>query len=331
MSTIHALEEKTYQGNALTKEDVLALIPLPLDEVCAAANRIRIHFCGSCFDLCTIINGKSGRCPENCKFCAQSAHYATQIGEYPLLDTETLVKQAVSNFNRGVLRYSIVASGRALNDTEINRLCEAVQAIKQACSIQVCVSLGLLTKLQYQKLLAAGVTRVHNNLEASESFFPNICTTHTAADKVAAIQAAKAAGMQVCSGGIIGMGETMADRIDLALALRKLDIRSVPINVLNPIPGTPLEGQPPLDYGQIRRTVAIFRFLLPKAAIRLAGGRGLMPDKGKACFLSGANAAISGDMLTTSGITIEDDLQMIVGCGFTLGAASCHFPKKSRR
>ncbi len=319
MKIIKQLEEKIYQGSQITKAEALELIPVPLEQLCSAANRIRIHFCGHIFDLCTIINGKSGRCPENCKYCAQSAHYDTKIDEYPLLDTDTLVTQAVQNASRGVLRYSIVTSGRALTDMEVSSLCSAIQAIRKACHIQVCVSLGLLNKAQYQKLLSAGASRVHNNLEASESFFPNICTTHTAADKIAAIQAAKKSGMQVCSGGILGLGETMEDRIDLALTLRELKIRSIPVNVLNPIPGTPLQNQPPLKYSEIRRSIAILRFLLPKAAIRLAGGRGLMQDKGKACFFSGANAAISGDMLTTSGITIETDLQMIADCGFIPG------------
>lgn len=316
---IRNLEEKLYQGHLISKEEALLLVSSPLEALCEAANRIRMHFCGNQFDICTIINGKSGRCPEDCRYCAQSAHYNVAIEEYPLLDTDTLVKQARYNADRGVLRYSIVTSGRALCDTEISSLCKAIRRIQDHCQIEVCVSLGLLNEQQYRSLLESGASRVHNNLEASENFFPNVCTTHTTADKIAAIKSARAAGMQVCSGGIIGLGETMEDRIDLALTLRELDIHSVPVNVLNPIPGTPLEHQPPLDYTEILRTIAIFRFLLPKAAIRLAGGRGLMPDQGKSCFLSGANAAISGDMLTTNGITIETDLEMIAECGYVPG------------
>ena len=319
MSVITDLEQKLYEGHLLQKEEALSLLPVPLEELCEAANRVREHFCGSLFDICSIINGKSGRCSENCKYCAQSAHYHTDIEEYSLLESDTIVTQAVSNAKRGVLRYSIVTSGRALNDSEIDSLCASIQKIKAACPIEVCISAGLLDTPKYKRLAMTGASRVHNNLEASGRFFPNICTTHTVHDKIAAIQSAQAAGMHVCSGGIIGMGETFEDRIDLALTLRSLQIRSVPVNVLNPIPGTPLEQRRPLDYSEIRRTVAIFRFLLPKAAIRLAGGRGLMPDKGKACFLSGANAAISGDMLTTSGITIETDLALIQECGFTPG------------
>ena len=316
--SVRSMEEKIYKGHMVTKEEALLLLTAPPKELYEAANRIRIHFCGNRFDLCSIINGKSGRCPEDCKYCAQSAHYQTDLNEYPLLPADTIAAQAVSNANRGVLRYSIVASGRALSDPEIDDLCKSIQKIRKSCSIKVCVSVGLLKETQYQKLHAAGASRVHNNLEASARFFPTICTTHTTADKIEAIKAAKAAGMEVCSGGIIGLGESMEDRIDLALLLRSLNISSVPLNVLNPIPGTPLESTEPLCYSEILTTVAVFRFLLPSASIRLAGGRGLMPDKGKACFLSGANAAISGDMLTTAGITIETDQKLIEECGFIL-------------
>ena len=320
------LEKRIYLGYLATKEDALSLLLEPLDELCKAADRIRMHFCGNRFDICTIVNAKSGRCSEDCKYCAQSVHYRTEIEEYPLLDADTLVSHAIRYASRGVLRYSIVTSGRALDKDEIASLCQSIRKIKESCPILVCVSAGLLQKEQYQMLLDAGAVRVHNNLETSERFFPHICTTHTVADKIAAIRAAKAAGMQICSGGIIGLSETMEDRIDLALTLRELSVSSVPVNVLNPIPGTPLECQPPLPYPEIRRTIVILRFLLPKAAIRLAGGRGLLPDKGKACFLSGANAAISGDMLTTSGISIENDMELLAECGFVPGVLECETP-----
>ena len=182
--------------------------------------------------------------------------------------------------------------------------------------IEVCVSFGLLNEAQYRKLREAGVTRVHNNLETSRRNFPNVCTTHTFDDKAAAIRAAMAAGLSVCSGGIMGLGETVEDRIDMALTLRELGIRSVPVNMLNPIPGTPYEGNPRLGEEDMRRIAAVYRFILPKASIRLAGGRGLMEDKGESCFLSGANAVISGDMLTTSGYTIESDMSMIEKLGY---------------
>ena len=245
----------------------------------------------------------------------KSCNY-TEIEEYPLLAVEKIKEQAKYNEEKGVLRYSIVTSGKALNDTEVEHVCESVREIHKESKIKVCVSGGLLNETQFRKLKQAGVTRVHNNLETSRQNFPNVCTTHTYEDKIAAIRAAWKAGIEVCSGGIMGLGETVEDRIDLALEVRKLGVKSMPVNLLNPIPGTPYEHNPVLTTEEMRRIVAVFRFLLPDAWIRLAGGRGLLPDKGRSCFTSGANAAISGDMLTTAGITIERDMQMLGELGY---------------
>ncbi|MEZ3486171.1 MAG: biotin synthase BioB [Lachnospiraceae bacterium] len=316
MEFIKKLEEKLLDGNQITREEAIRLYEEPLEELCAAADRIRRFFCGDKFDICTIVNGKSGRCRENCKYCAQSAYYHTSAKEYPLLGTEEIVTQAKYNADRGVLRYSIVTSGRALKDMEVNRMCEAIRAIRKQVDIEVCVSFGLLDEEQFRKVKAAGASRVHNNLETSRRNFPNVCTTHTFDDKVAAIKAAKSAGLSVCSGGIMGLGETVEDRIDMALALRELEVKSVPVNMLNPIPGTPYEDNVRLTVDDMRRIVAVYRFILPDAAIRLAGGRGLMEDKGEGCFRSGANAAISGDMLTTAGYTIETDMDMLDRIGY---------------
>lgn len=241
---------------------------------------------------------------------------------YPLLSAEEITAEAKKNDVQGVLRYSIVTSGKRLSDDEVEAMCEAVRQIRAETGISVCVSFGLLDQKQYEKLRDAGVTRVHNNLETSRRNFPNICTTHTYDDKIAAIRAAQAAGLTVCSGGIMGLGENVEDRIDMALTLRELDIHSVPVNVLNPISGTPLEHCIPLTEDEVRRIVAVYRFLLPDASIRLAGGRGLLLDKGRACFLSGANAAISGDMLTTAGITVETDRRMLQELGYEV--KRCH-------
>lgn len=316
MSIIRELKEKVQNGQEISKEEALELYDEPLEELCQAADEIRRQFCRDGFDICTIINGKSGRCPENCKYCAQSAYYNTAVEEYPLLDTKEIVRQAKYNADRGVLRYSIVTSGRALNDSEVEQMCEAIRAIKREVDIEVCVSFGLLNEAQFKKIREAGATRVHNNLETSRKNFPNICTTHTFDDKAAAIKAAKAAGLSVCSGGIMGLGETKEDRIDMAFSLKELGIKSVPVNMLNPIPGTPYENNRKLTEEDMRRIVAVYRFILPDASIRLAGGRGLMEDKGEGCFRSGANAAISGDMLTTSGYTIESDMDMIQRLGY---------------
>lgn len=303
-------------GRQVTGEEALELYGQPLAQLCAKADEIRRHFCGNGFDLCTIINGKSGRCSENCRFCAQSAHNHTGAQEYPLLGEEELAAGAKRNDEQGVLRYSIVTSGKRLSDEEVERMCGAVRRIRRETGIAVCVSFGLLDEGQYRKLKEAGVSRVHNNLETSRRNFANVCTTHTFEEKLAAIRAARAAGLSVCSGGIMGLGETPEDRIDMALTLRELGIRSVPVNMLNPIPGTPFEGSERLTEEEMCRIVAVYRFVLPDASIRLAGGRGLLADKGKSCFLSGANAAISGDMLTTAGITVERDMALLRELGF---------------
>ncbi len=316
MDSLASLKEKVLAGRQITREEALALTETPLEELCAAADEIRRFFCGDKFDLCTIVNGKSGKCSENCKYCAQSASYHTAVETYPLLDTEALLEQAQYSQSRGVHRYSIVTSGRNLNAQEVSQACGSIRKIKESMDISICVSFGLLEEADFQKLRQAGASRVHNNLEASAGYFPQVCTTHTQQDKIRSIEAARKAGMEVCSGGIMGLGESMEDRIDLAITLRELQIKSVPVNMLNPIPGTPYENNPRLTEEDMCRIVAIFRFLLPDAFIRLAGGRGLMDDQGRRCFCSGANAAITGDMLTTSGITIQRDLELLKELGY---------------
>lgn len=316
MNYSELLKQKIFDGDQITKQEAIELYEQPLSELCRNADEIRRHFCSNGFDICTIINGKSGHCSENCRFCAQSSHNHTDAAEYPLLSTEEIVEQAKINDEQGVLRYSIVTSGKRLPDAEVDKMCEAVREIKKQTGISVCISFGLLNEEQYRKLKDAGVSRVHNNLETSRRNFPNICTTHTFDDKLNAIRAAQAAGLSVCSGGIMGLGETPEDRIDMALTLRELGIKSVPVNMLNPIPGTPMEQNKKLTSDDMRRIVAVYRFILPDASIRLAGGRGLLEDKGKGCFLSGANAAISGDMLTTAGITVKTDMELLTKLGY---------------
>lgn len=311
MNGIKLLTDEILEGKLIDKREALELYEQPLLSLCESADRIRKHFCSNDFDICTIINGKSGRCSENCKFCAQSAYYHTPSAQYPLLSADEIVERAKYERMQGVMRYSIVTSGKRLSENEVDKMCEAVRRIKSETDISVCVSFGLLDEKQYRKLKQAGVARVHNNLETSRKNFPNICTTHTFDDKIKAIRAAQSAGLSVCSGGIMGLGETVEDRIDMALSLRELNIKSVPVNMLNPIPGTPFEIVGKLTENDMRRITAVYRFILPDAFIRLAGGRGLLPDKGRGCFMSGANAAISGDMLTTAGITVKSDMEML--------------------
>ncbi|NBH73313.1 biotin synthase BioB [Clostridiaceae bacterium] len=313
---VRTLGDEVIAGKMISAQEALWLYQQPLEELCAKADEIRVHFCSNRFDMCTIINGKSGKCSENCRFCAQSAHNHTGAAEYPLLGTKEIVEQARANDRQGVLRYSIVTSGKRLSDQEVEQMCGAVRQIREETGIAVCISFGLLNERQYRRLKEAGATRAHNNLETSRRNFPNICTTHTFEDKVCAIRAAQAAGLFVCSGGIMGLGETVEDRIDMALTLRELGIKSVPVNMLNPIPGTPFGENKKLTTEDMRRIVAVYRFILPDADIRLAGGRGLMPDKGSSCFCSGANAAISGDMLTTAGITVATDRKLLEELGY---------------
>ena len=317
MTVIENLKRKIMSGELISKEEALLLADAPLEELTAAADEIRSHFCQSGFDICTIVNGKCGKCSEDCKYCAQSAHYHTACSEtYPLLSTEELVDGARHNKEQGVLRYSIVTSGKALSDAEVDRVCESIRAIREQVGIEVCVSFGLLNEEQFKKIREAGATRAHCNLESSGRYFKEICTTHTYQQKIDTLNAAKRAGLSVCSGGIMGLGETMEDRIEMVLTARELGVKSIPVNVLNPIPGTPYEHNRILTNDEVCRCVAIFRFLIPDASIRLAGGRGLLGDKGEACFRSGANAAISGDMLTTSGINMETDMELLKTLGY---------------
>ncbi|MCI8871962.1 MAG: biotin synthase BioB [Lachnospiraceae bacterium] len=317
---LERLKKKVLEGYQISKEEALALAEMPLEELTQAADEIRQKFCKNQFDLCTIINGKSGKCSENCKYCAQSSFYPTDVESYPLLGTEELLKQAEYSSKRGVPRYSIVTSGKKLSSREVEQVCESIRQIKEHVDISVCVSFGLLEEEEFRKVKEAGAVRVHNNLEASANYFPNVCTTHTQKDKINSLQAAEKAGLSICSGGIMGLGESMEDRIDLAFTLRELGVQSVPVNMLNPIPGTPYENNPRLTEEEMCRIVAVFRFILPKAFIRLAGGRGLMQDQGRRCFQSGANAAITGDMLTTAGITIQKDMEMLEELGYQAAA-----------
>lgn len=318
MSFANDLKDKVLNKYQISKEDALKLCSEDLEELCYCANEIRKSFCGDYFDMCTIVNGKSGKCSEDCKFCAQSCFYKTKVKEHGLVSQKDLEQQALYNQDKGVLRYSVVTSGRNLLDNEINYLCKFYNDFSKKHTISLCASHGLLTYSQFEKLKKAGVTRIHNNLETSRRNFSNICSTHTYDDKIQAIKNAKKAGLEVCSGGIMGIGETMEDRIDMAIDLRSLGIRSIPVNVLSPIKGTPFENLSKLSIDEIRKIVAIYRFILPNSAIRMAGGRGLMNDKGKAVFLSGANSAITGDMLTTYGISIDEDKKILNNLGFKI-------------
>ncbi len=310
------LKNKVIEGGRITQKEALYLAGLETEELTRAADEIRKACCGDAFDVCSIVNGKSGRCPEDCKYCAQSAHYDANPRYYELLGRDEILRAAQQNAMGGARRFSIVTSGKRLTDKEVETLCGLYRAIRETCGISLCASHGLLTERQFYMLKEAGVERYHNNLETSRTYFPQICTTHSYEDKIAAIRAAQSVGLCVCSGGIIGMGERMEDRIEMALTLKELEISSVPINLLNPIKGTPMESRKAIPMEEACKTAAIFRFILPEAQLRLAGGRVNLADKGRAMLHAGINAAISGDMLTTTGVTLKSDLLMISECGF---------------
>ncbi|MBR0290416.1 MAG: biotin synthase BioB [Selenomonadaceae bacterium] len=290
---------------------------MPLEDLQAGAALIQKNFCGNHIDLCTIITGKSGRCGEDCKYCAQSARHKTGVDEYNFLPIEKILEVALTDERAGVNRFSIVTSGRTLDGKNFERAIEAYKILRDKVKLEFCASHGILTAEQLQRLKAAGVTRYHHNLETSRRFFPHICTTHTFDDRIKTIKLAQKIGLEICSGGIIGMGETWQDRIDLAFELAALEIKSIPINILNPIKGTPLENLKPLPAEDILRTIAIFRYINPTANIRLAAGRKFLPDNGASAFLHGASAAITGNMLTTSNTNIKSELKLISELGLT--------------
>lgn len=303
-------------GKRLTRNDDLSFfINCNLDELLEGADKIREYFCGDKVDLCTIINGRSGRCGEDCKYCAQSAHNHTNCEVYGFLPKEKILAEALANEKEGVDRFAIVTAGRSLSGEDFEKAIDAYETMHKECKLDLCASLGFLTKEQFHRLHEAGVTSYHDNIETSRRNFPNICTTHTYDEKIETIKAAQEEGFCVCSGGIIGMGETWEDRLDMAVSLAELGIMSIPINALMPIPGTPLENLEQLSEEDILRTIAFFRYINPEANVRLAAGRALITNDGEAAFSGGASATITGNMLTTSGSTIESDKKLLTELG----------------
>ena len=289
-----------------------------LKSLIKAADRIRDKFNGKVVDICSIMNAKSGKCTEDCKYCAQSAHYKTNVQEYGLVDTREAVELAKENEREGVNRFSLVTSGRALTGKEFKKAVKIYSTLRDEVKMDLCASLGIINREQLEELKAVGITMYHHNLETSRDYYKDICTTHSYEERIDTIKAAKAAGLRVCSGGIIGMGETMEDRIEMAMDLQKLQVYSIPVNVLNPVKGTPLENAKRLTDEEILRTIAVFRFINPKSQIRLAGGRSLISKDGQDCLRAGANATISGNYLTTVGNKIVDDIKMIKDVGMEI-------------
>lgn len=315
------IENKILAGNELTLEEAIYLAGLEgrqVHQLIALAGKITSLYANNKIDLCSIVNAKSGLCSEDCKFCAQSARYQTAINNYRLLDKDIIVNAAKQVKLKGITGFSLVTSGKELSEGDFEKVLDIYQELKK-CGLRLCASLGLLDEIRALRLKEAGVNMYHHNLEASRSYFPQICTSHTYEQRVETIEYARRAGLKVCSGGIISIGETMRQRLELAYELKKLNVDSVPINILNPVPGTPLEKQEIISPLEIIKTICLFRLIMPKVTLRFAGGRkealGELRSLG---FLAGINGAIVGDFLTTAGDEIEKEINLIKDLGFTL-------------
>ena len=315
--TIEEMQREVVSGGQLGARDAARLVELsecrPY-ELLGAANRIREHFKGKVVHLCSIVNARSGACSEDCKFCSQAARHNTGVPAYALMNRDAIVEAAERCANSEADSFGIVTSGRGPgSEKDFDTLCDALGQLPAA---QACASLGALTPETAARLYAAGLRRYNHNLETARSFFPSICTTHSYDDRVATVRTARAAGLKVCCGGIFGLGESWDQRIELALALRELNVDTVPINFLNPVPGTPFEGRSVLPAMEGLRIIALYRFLLPTCDIKAAGGRErCLGDLQSWMFYAGANGTLIGNYLTTAGRPAEDDLRMIDALG----------------
>lgn len=317
---INKLGTKVLEGGEVSREEASVLAAIDDKDVpflLAMADRIRQQFVGDDIDLCAIVNGRSGLCSENCRFCAQSVYHQTNIPIYPLLSEDELVASAKQAEASGALRFSIVTSGRGVErDADFPRIVSALERIKQETNLMVCASLGTLTLERAIALKAVGVSRYHHNVESSRNYYINVCTTHSYDDRVATIGIAHQVGLEVCSGGIIGLGENMEDRLDMAFELKALAVHSVPLNILNPIKGTALAEQLPLPPREILKTFALFRFILPGRGIRTAGGREInLRDLQSISLMAGINGMLIGGYLTTGGRECDRDIVMIKDAG----------------
>lgn len=315
---LHTIEQRILSGGEITQAEAIDLLNYPDKQALYdTAHRITRYFMGNRFDTCSIISAKSGNCPEDCKWCAQSAHYATGAERYGLIAPSQCVAQARYNHKQGVKRFSLVASGRRQSDKEIEVIAQAYRAIKHDTpELKCCASLGLLYEHQLQRLFESGVTTYHCNVETAPSYFSELCTTHSQADKEATLAAARRVGMRICSGGIIGMGESAEQRVELAFYLKRLGSLSIPVNILQPIAGTPLGDSVALSEEEILTAISIFRLVNPQAYLRFSGGRAqLSLETQHKAIYCGINSAITGDLLTTIGQQAAQDMQMIKDCG----------------
>ena len=307
--------------DGIDRDEALALLkPERREELRERAHETTLRCVEKRFDFCAIINAKSGRCTENCKWCAQSAHWKTGCETYGWVGTEACVKAAKDAEANGADRIGIVTSGRTLSHEDVDNVCAALYEMRKASRIGLCASLGLLSEEDLKRLKDAGLQRVHCNLETAPSLFPSLCSTHSTADKLATLRAAKKLGFQVCCGGIIGMGETDEQLVEFAFALKEVAPDSIPVNVLHPIEGTPLGKKGILDPERVIDSVALLRLVNPSTPLRFAGGRRDMSDETAAkCIYVGMSAGIAGPLLTTPGADFDDDRELALKAGYAVG------------
>ncbi len=319
---IQKIGDKVLEGKSVSMKELVPFLgaqgPDILD-LAAAANRVREVFNGNEIDLCSLLNAKSGRCSEDCAFCAQSAHYKTEALVYPLVELNRMVEEAKEAQKRGTGRFCLITSGRQPNDKEFETILKALAQIRKETTLDLDCSLGTLSTERAESLRKVGVTRYNHNLETAETHFPQICSTHSFQDRVRTIEVLKEQGFSICCGGIIGLGETPQQRLELVFSLRQLGIDCIPFNILNPRPGTPLERSGPIPPMEIIKTISLFRLAVPKGTIKIAGGREAnLRDLQSLALLSGANGLIVGNYLTTPGRSAEDDFRMVEDIGFRL-------------
>lgn len=320
---ILTLSDTICAGGRPDYQELLTLACLPrqlLPSLFLAASRVREHYFGNRVALCSIINAKSGLCPEDCSFCAQSSHHATGVSTYPLLDHSALLSGARAAARDSAACFGIVTSGSGISSgDELAQICEAIRSIRSAGVIAPGASLGTLTAAAAKDLKAAGLVTYHHNLETSRSFFPHICTTHDYEEDVATVQLAKQAGLRVCSGGLFGIGETMEQRIELALTLRELEVDSVPINFLDPVPGTPLAAMNQLTPLTCLQIIALYRLILPDVHITVCGGRQRnLRELQSWVIMAGASGIMTGNYLTKEGRRPDDDRRMLEDQGLEI-------------
>lgn len=322
ISFLEEIEKTVIGGDSITREQAEQLARIPdemIDELAAVALRVRRHFCRDKVDLCSIINARSGRCGEDCKFCAQSTRHSAGAPVYPMKSVDEIVATAKQTETNGAHRFCIVTSGEALDAADFAVVLEAVSRIKAETGLKRCASVGRLTAERARELKEAGLNRYHHNVETARGFFPAICSTHTYEDKLETITHLKDTAIETCVGGILNIGESPDQRLEFAFEIRGLQPDSVPLNFLNPRSGTPLAGRPPLAAREAAKFLAIFRLILPRASIRLAGGRReTFKDQPGLPFASGVNALLVGDLLTTDGPPVESDLSLLDSLGFDL-------------